>query len=561
MHQKIHRDGVHNQGITRRRTLAALFSAGGAAFFIPAWNETVEAADTLTCVSTTPTVTEGPYWVDEKLFRSDIRTDPATGVARAGVPLMLTINIQNLSSSDCSPLAGAYVDIWHCDAKGIYSDEPSYNPGGGTGTVVTSGQKFLRGYQITDDNGAVTFTTIYPGWYSGRTIHIHIRVRTYNGSTLLSNFVSQIFFDETVNNTVLAQSAYSRTSARDTTNARDGIYGNNTRMLATATGSVAAGYQANITMGAQFQVPAAAVPTISSGGVANAVSGASGAAPGSWVSIYGAGLATGARALASADLVNGVIPTSLGGVSVKINNKPAFVQYVSPTQINVLAPADSSRGSVSVTVTNSSGTSNTASTILLSVLPGLAALSGFVRAVRSDGVIVNGTGNAESGYKSQAAAGPGDTISIYGTGFGATSYSQADGLVFTGAYPTTNTVTVTIGNTPATVLFAGLVGPGLYQINVVVPPTLADGNHAVVASVAGTSSQSDALLKVAASATLDALTAMVQHVMGTHNRAPALREPASIEHVAQIAGLLAPRPRIAANDCASEQEGCLFQVG
>src|SRR5689334_18257724 len=139
-----------------RREAFALLAGVGAAFFVPAWNETVEAADSITCVPSTPTVTEGPYWVDEKLFRSDIRTDPNTGTARAGVPLTLTMYIQNLSSTtSCAPLTGAYVDIWHCDAKGIYSDEPTYNPGGGTGNVNTSGQKFLRGYQITDENGKV----------------------------------------------------------------------------------------------------------------------------------------------------------------------------------------------------------------------------------------------------------------------------------------------------------------------------------------------------------------------------------------------------------------------
>src|SRR4051794_38141950 len=108
-----------------RRTACTILGgagAGAAAYFIPAWNETVEAADTITCVASTPTVTEGPYWVDEKLFRSDIRTDPSTGTARAGVPLTLIINVQNLSNSSCAPLVGAYVDIWHCDAKGIYSD-------------------------------------------------------------------------------------------------------------------------------------------------------------------------------------------------------------------------------------------------------------------------------------------------------------------------------------------------------------------------------------------------------------------------------------------------------
>src|ERR1044072_1797122 len=165
--------------LTRRTTLRALLGAGGAAFFVPAWNETVEAADAIACVPTTPTVTEGPYWVDEKLFRSDIRTDPANGIARAGIPLTMTINVQNLSGGACSALEGAYVDVWHCDAKGIYSDEQTYNAGGGTGQVNTSGKKFLRGYQITDGNGQGQFTTIYPGWYMGRTIHIHVRARTY----------------------------------------------------------------------------------------------------------------------------------------------------------------------------------------------------------------------------------------------------------------------------------------------------------------------------------------------------------------------------------------------
>ncbi|MEO8372179.1 MAG: IPT/TIG domain-containing protein [Candidatus Solibacter sp.] len=545
-----------SEKISRRTTLAAL--AGSAAFFIPAWNETVEAADTLTCVSTTPTVTEGPYWVDEKLFRSDIRTDPSTGVARAGVPLALTINVQNLTFAGCSALVGAYVDIWHCDAKGIYSDEPSYNPGGGTGTVVTSGQKFLRGYQITDQNGSVTFTTVYPGWYSSRTIHIHVRVRTYNGSTVLSNFVSQIFFDETINNTALAAPAYTRTSARDTTNARDMVYNvaNQTRMLSTTTGSNDAGYVSTITMGAQFQVPAATAPTIASGGVGNAVSGIAGATPGSWISIYGTGLAATTRVLASSDLVSDVIPTTLGGVSVQINNKPAFVQYVSPTQINVLAPADASRGSVSVSVNNGSVTSNSVSTTMLSVLPGLSTLSGYVRAVRSDGAIINGTGNVETGYKTSAAVGPGDTLSLYGTGFGATSASLADGLVFTGAYPTANAVTVTIGNTPASVAFAGLVGPGLYQINVVVPPSLADGDYALVASVAGSSSQANAMLKVAASAKLTGVNAALQMVFGRGRVHPV----SSIEHVAFLGALLQPRHHPVPNDCEGEQEGCLVKL-
>ena len=78
----------------RRRALESIARTRRTTYFVPAWNETVEAADTVTCVPSTPTVTEGPYWVDEKLFRSDIRTDPSTGTARAGIPLVLTITVE-----------------------------------------------------------------------------------------------------------------------------------------------------------------------------------------------------------------------------------------------------------------------------------------------------------------------------------------------------------------------------------------------------------------------------------------------------------------------------------
>jgi uncharacterized protein (TIGR03437 family) len=487
--------------ISRRNTLARLARAGAAAWFIPAWNETVEAADILTCVAATPTVTEGPYWVDEKLFRSDIRTDPTTGVARSGIPLTLGITVQNLSSGSCAPLVGAYVDIWHCDAKGIYSDESTYNPGGGTGSVNTSGQKFLRGYQITDAGGQVTFTTIYPGWYSGRTIHIHFRVRTYSGATVLGNFVSQIFFDDATNNTVLTQTAYSRTTARDTTNTNDMVYrvANQERMLATASGDVTSGYTASIITGVTLTTAVATSPTISAGGIVNAVSGAAGVTPGSWISIYGAGFSTAARTLAAADLVDNTIPTSLGGVSAQVGGKAAYIGYVSPTQLNVLVPADAGTGSVPVSVTNAAGTSDAVTATSQSVLPGLSVSNNYVRAVRyPDGAIVNGTGAAESGYTTAAAIAPGGILSLYGTGFGPTDSNLPTGLVFTGAYPTTNPVTVSIGSVPADVLWAGLVGPGLYQLNVRVPASLPSGDQPVIASVGGLTTLSGALLKVAA---------------------------------------------------------------
>lgn len=516
--------------------LGRLLAVGGAVF-IPAWNETVEAADTITCAPTTPTVTEGPYWVDEKLFRSDIRTDPSNGSVRQGVLLRVIIKVQNLSSSGCTPLAGAYVDIWHCDAKGIYSDEPTYNPGGGTGSVNTVGQKFLRGYQITDENGRVEFTTVYPGWYTGRTIHTHLRVRTYDGSTVLSNFVSQIFFDEEINNLVMAQPDYARSSSRNTTNANDNIYRvtNQERMMSTTTGSVSEGYTSTITFGAAFQTPTASAPTISNGGVVNAVSGAPSIAAGSWVSIYGANLAPAARALQASDLSGNSLPTTLGGASVQINGKAAYVQYVSPTQINVLAPDDASVGSVNVTVANANGTSNAATATLQTFSPALSVLSGYVRALRAaDSAIVNGTGTAESGYKVTAAVGPGEVISLFGTGFGPTGFSIAAGQNFNGAYPTNNPVTVSIGGQPATVLWSGLIGPGLYQINVTVPASLSDGDHSVIATVGSVSSSSSAVVKVLASAKLASFFPPGRSVIAAARRGPAklpARHFAWMQHV------------------------------
>src|SRR5262249_15602489 len=162
--------------------------------------------------------------------------------------------------------------------------------------------------------------------------------------------------------------------------------------------------------------------------------------------------------LTSDDLVNGSMPTSLGGVSVNINNKPAFVYYVSSTQINVLAPADTATGAVSVTVTNSSGTSQAASATPLPFAPAFFASSGSVAAVRPDGTVIDG---------STVAARAGEVLELFGTGFGPTTPEVAAGLVFQGSAPVTNLPSVTIGGAQAQVSYAGLVGTGLYQLNVV----------------------------------------------------------------------------------------------
>lgn len=167
-----------------------------------------------TCVGTAA-LTEGPYFVDEKLLRSDIRSDPATGALAAGVPLALTFNISRITSNACTPLTAAYLDVWHCDAAGVYSDESANG---------SSGRKFLRGYQISDANGVVSFTTVYPGWYSGRAVHIHFKLRLYTGSTKYYEFTSQFFMDEALTSTVHANSPYNTRGQRNTLNTTDGIY-------------------------------------------------------------------------------------------------------------------------------------------------------------------------------------------------------------------------------------------------------------------------------------------------------------------------------------------------
>jgi len=457
--------------LSRRRTLAMLGGAG-----MLAASGKLDAAS---CVNLAGAQTEGPYWVEENLNRSDIRTDPSDGSLRPGVLLNLKVNVVNESGSTCVPLAGAKVDIWHCDAGGIYSDEAANN---------SRGKKFLRGYQVTDDNGAVNFVTVYPGWYSGRTVHIHFRIRTYSGSTQLGEFVAQIFFDDTLTDTVFKNAPYSSRPNRDTRNATDMVL-TGTRNGAIVYADVtqtAAGYAATATIGVNIAAPAAAAPAITSSGVVNGASFKDGIVSGSWVAIFGRNLAAGTRALTSDDLVNGSMPVSLGGVSVNVNNKPAFLYYVSPTQVNVLAPADSAAGAVSVTVTNSAGTSPAAAAMLMAAAPALFASNGNVAAVRPDGAVIDGSTNT---------ARPGETLELFGTGFGATSPAVTPGVVFSGSAPLVTPATLTIGGAPAAVAYSGLVGTGLYQINITVP-NLASGTYPVLATVNGISSQSGVTLKV-----------------------------------------------------------------
>jgi protocatechuate 3,4-dioxygenase beta subunit len=164
-----------------------------------------------------PAMTEGPYFVDVMLNRSDIRSDPDTGEVKPGTPLLLTFHVSEIGSNACTPLAGVLVDVWHCDADGIYSGVTDRR-------FDTKGQKWLRGYQVTDANGTAAFTTIYPGWYPGRTVHIHFKVRAAPDAAQGHEFTSQLFFEDALSDQVLSQPPYDGRGYRTVLNGQDRIY-------------------------------------------------------------------------------------------------------------------------------------------------------------------------------------------------------------------------------------------------------------------------------------------------------------------------------------------------
>jgi uncharacterized protein (TIGR03437 family) len=253
---------------------------------------------------------------------------------------------------------------------------------------------------------------------------------------------------------------------------------------------------------AKYTMTAAATntPAISSNGVVNAAGFQSIVEPGSWVAISGTNLASTTRSWAASDFLNGAFPTSLDGVSVKINGKPAFVEFVSPTQVNVQAPTDASTGPVSVQVTNSLGTSNSGSANLQAASPAFFEWSGkYAAATRPDFSYV-GPANLFGSSAATTPAKPGDTIILWGTGFGPTNPSVPAGQNSpsdTLAVPT-SAISVVIGNISANVVGAAL-SPGIagvYQIVIQVPLNAPDGDLPIVAMVAGLQSPSNVYLTV-----------------------------------------------------------------
>ncbi len=234
-------------GRLNRRTLVKLSGLGLAALGTAAWRSRLPvrrlssgSVTRVGCVLT-PEQTEGPYYIPREKVRANIVEH------RPGTPLTLRLTV--VDAATCQPLAGAAVDIWHCDAGGIYSGFERASAGGppGGNAGPTDKDTFLRGIQRTDARGRCQFQTIYPGWYRGRTVHIHVKVHL--GGTVVHT--GQLYFPDSLTSKVYQTGPYKvRAAARDTFNNTDGIYQNGgpQSMLAMKRTN-AGGYVGTITLG------------------------------------------------------------------------------------------------------------------------------------------------------------------------------------------------------------------------------------------------------------------------------------------------------------------------
>ncbi len=214
-----------------------------------------------------------------------------------------------------------------------------------------------------------------------------------------------------------------------------------------------------------------------------------------WVSIFGTNLSTATYTWQNSDFVNGMLPTSLEGVSVTINGMPAFIDYISPGQINVLAPDDAATGSVQVQVTVAQQASNSFSVPKNQFSPAFFTIDNgaYVAALHSDYTLVGST-NLLPGVTTRPAQ-PGETIQLYGTGFGPTNPALPTAQLVSTPAVLANQVQVTIGGMAATVVYAGLVESGTYQLNVTLP-NLPNGDAPIVAIIGGVTTQTGVSITV-----------------------------------------------------------------
>ena len=243
------KNGQSDSLISRRQALILLGAAGATmvAGRTDVYSASAMSKDgTLPACIVTPKQTEGPFFVDERLKRSDIRVDPSDGNVKSGVPLRLTLRVSAVGGANCKPLSGAIVDLWQCDAIGVYSGVNH------SGSQSSEAKHFLRGYQVTETDGSAQFTTIYPGWYPGRTVHIHFKVRVSAKSGKGQELTSQLYFGDALTDRIHTQSPYAGKGPRTVRNQRDGLFRNGGRQLMLSPVQSGAGYAATFDIGLQM---------------------------------------------------------------------------------------------------------------------------------------------------------------------------------------------------------------------------------------------------------------------------------------------------------------------
>ena len=223
------------KGMQRREALRIGLGFIGLAGLV-GWDAITGAVDAQTPACTlVPQQTAGPFYFDTKQVRRDI----SEGLP--GIPLALTLQV--VDAATCAVVAGALVDIWHADAAGIYS---GYAGQGDGGDIDATGEDFMRGIQVSDAAGRVEFATVYPGWYPGRTTHIHFKILLDRQTTV----TSQLYFPDAFSDVVYAQSPYSGRAKRNTSNQNDALTrAGDLSALTMALATQGAGYRASHVIG------------------------------------------------------------------------------------------------------------------------------------------------------------------------------------------------------------------------------------------------------------------------------------------------------------------------
>ncbi|MEO8566244.1 MAG: intradiol ring-cleavage dioxygenase [Betaproteobacteria bacterium] len=227
--------------LARRRALAML-GASGAALLAARHAGAATADGKLPACVVRPRQTEGPFFVEGDLERSDLRIDPRAGAVKPGAPLRVAFRVSRVVASTCTPLAGAQVHVWHCDAAGDYSSVRDPR-------VPKAGEAFLRGFQTTDAAGTARFLTIYPGWYPGRAVHVHFKIRTADAPH--SEFTSQLYFDEALSERIYATAPYASRGRPKLSNGDDFLFRDGGRQLLLDVTPESAGYVAVFDIGLQ----------------------------------------------------------------------------------------------------------------------------------------------------------------------------------------------------------------------------------------------------------------------------------------------------------------------